>query len=98
MRIAIDAMGGDNAPDEIITGAIESIDKLEKDDELILVGPLELVESKLAQYRFPHGMISVVDAPDIIGMDEPPIDSLRKKPRSSIGVMVSFFGSCGSSP
>ena len=38
MRIAIDAMGGDNAPDEIIAGVLESISSLDKDDELILVG------------------------------------------------------------
>jgi len=38
MRIAIDAMGGDNAPDEIITGVLESVEQLDKDDELILVG------------------------------------------------------------
>jgi glycerol-3-phosphate acyltransferase PlsX len=88
MRIAIDAMGGDNAPDEIIAGAIESIDKLEAGDELILVGPAELIASKLRDFKAPAGAISVVDAPDVIGMDEPPIDSLRKKPRSSIGVVA----------
>ncbi len=88
MRIAIDAMGGDNAPDEIIAGAIESIDKLEAGDELILVGPAELIESKLRRFKSSAGAISVVDAPDVIGMDEPPIDSLRKKPRSSIGVLA----------
>jgi len=81
-------MGGDNAPDEIIAGAIESIDKLESGDELILVGPAELIESRLRRYKASAGVLSVVDAPDVIGMDEPPIDSLRRKPRSSIGVLA----------
>ncbi len=45
MRIAIDAVGGDNAPDEIISGVLESIEQLDKDDELILVGPEDIVES-----------------------------------------------------
>ncbi len=39
MRIAIDAMGGDKAPKEIIAGALESIEKLSENDEIILVGP-----------------------------------------------------------
>ncbi len=88
MRIAIDAMGGDYAPDEIIAGALEAVPTLSKDDELILVGPQELVESKLAEMKYKQGPISVVDAPDVIAMDEVPIESLRKKPRSSISVMA----------
>ncbi|MFA5784521.1 MAG: phosphate acyltransferase PlsX [Phycisphaerae bacterium] len=87
MRIAIDAMGGDNAPDEIIAGAIESIEWLDPGDEIILVGPQQLIESKLKVPRKSPVTISVYDAPDVIGMDDPPIDSLRKKPRSSIGVI-----------
>jgi glycerol-3-phosphate acyltransferase PlsX len=43
MRIAVDAMGGDNAPDEIIAGALASIELLAEDDELILVGPEEKI-------------------------------------------------------
>ncbi len=86
MRIAIDAMGGDNAPDEIIAGAIESIDALGEEDEIILVGPQDVIESKLPRKR--PSQIKIVDAPDIIGMDESPIESLRKKPKSSIGVLA----------
>lgn len=88
MRIAIDAMGGDYAPDEIIAGAVEAVGKLDRDDELILVGPQQVVESKLAALGFKKGPLSVVDAPDVIGMDEPPVDSLRSKPKSSIAVMA----------
>ena len=88
MRIAIDAMGGDHAPDEIITGALEAIPQLDKDDEVVLVGPQELIESKLADLKYKKGRVSVVDAPDVVAMDEAPIDSLRKKPKSSIAVMA----------
>lgn len=88
MRIAIDAMGGDNAPDEIIAGVIESIEWLEPGDEIILVGPQQLIESKLKVPRKSPVTLSVYDAPDVIGMDDPPIDSLRKKPRSSISVIA----------
>lgn len=88
MRIAIDAMGGDNAPDEIISGALESIELLDKDDELILVGPADIIESKLPSKKSRREQIVIVDAPEIIGMDDPPIESVRKKHKSSINVMA----------
>lgn len=85
MRIAIDAMGGDNAPDEIIAGALESVDLLEPDDELILVGQKEIIQPQL---RSAKDKITIVDAPEVITMDDPPIESLRKKRKSSIAVMA----------
>ncbi len=88
MRIAIDAMGGDNAPDEIIAGALESIELLSEDDELILVGVKERIEAQLPSVGSREGALSVVDAPEVIGMDEVPIESLRKKRRSSINIMA----------
>jgi len=88
MRIAIDAMGGDNAPDEIIAGALESVEQLDKDDELILVGPEEIIEAQLPSLKSRKGAISVVHAPDVIGMAEVPIETLRKKPKSSIAVLA----------
>jgi glycerol-3-phosphate acyltransferase PlsX len=88
MRIAIDAMGGDNAPDAIISGALESIELLGEDDELILVGPRDVIEPKLPSLRSREGALSVVDAPEVIDMDEPPIESVRKKRKSSIAVMA----------
>ncbi len=89
MRIAVDAMGGDNAPDEIISGAMESISLLNEDDELILVGPEAVIKPRLSSLKSRNkGAISVVDAPEIIGMDEAPIESLRKKVKSSIAVMA----------
>jgi glycerol-3-phosphate acyltransferase PlsX len=88
MRIAIDAMGGDKAPDAIISGAIEALELLEEGDELILVGPSEVIEPKLPA-QLPHrAVLTVVHAPDVIGMDDSPIDSLRKKPRSSISILA----------
>ena len=88
MRIAIDAMGGDNAPDEIIAGALESIELLTEDDELILVGPEDVIEPQLPSSTSRRGTISVVHAPDVIAMDEVPIETLRKKPKSSIAVIA----------
>jgi glycerol-3-phosphate acyltransferase PlsX len=88
MRIALDAMGGDYAPDEIIAGALEVLPRLDKEDAILLVGPQELLETKLAAMTYDKERVSIVDAPDIIAMDEKPIDSLRKKPRSSISVLA----------
>jgi glycerol-3-phosphate acyltransferase PlsX len=86
MRIAIDAMGGDKAPKEIISGALESLDMLSRDDEIILVGPEDQIRLLLPSKI--NGKISIVHAPDIIGMAEPPVDSLRKKPKSSIAILA----------
>jgi glycerol-3-phosphate acyltransferase PlsX len=88
MRIAIDAMGGDNAPDEIISGALESVESLDENDVLVLVGPRDVVEAQLPPSKSREGAISVVDAPEVIGMDEPPIESVRTKHKSSISVMA----------
>ena len=88
MRIAIDAMGGDNAPEEIVSGALESIELLSENDEVILVGPKEVIEPLVPSLRSREGTLSLVDAPDVIGMDEIPVESLRKKPKSSISVMT----------
>ena len=88
MRIAIDAMGGDNAPAEIIAGALQSIEQLAEDDELMLVGPEEQIGAQRASLEFGKGKIHVVHAPDIIAMDEVPIESLRRKPKSSIAVIA----------
>jgi len=88
MRIAVDAMGGDNAPDEIIAGALESIELLGENDELILVGPQDVVEPQMPQSKSGKAAISVVDAQEVVGMDEPPVESLRRKRKSSIAVMA----------
>jgi glycerol-3-phosphate acyltransferase PlsX len=88
MRIAIDAMGGDDAPDEIIAGVLESIELLAEDDELILVGPENEIEAHLPSKLPRKGKISIVHAPDIIAMDDVPIESLRRKPKSSIATIA----------
>jgi glycerol-3-phosphate acyltransferase PlsX len=88
MRIAIDAMGGDNAPNDIIAGVLESVELLDKDDELILVGPEDIIKAQLRSFKSKEGTVSVFHAPDIIGMDEVPIETLRKKPKSSIAVLA----------
>ncbi|MHC4170615.1 MAG: phosphate acyltransferase PlsX [Planctomycetota bacterium] len=88
MRIALDAMGGDDAPEQIVAGALESIDSLAEDDELILVGHEDEVEAHLPPAGSRKAAIRVVHSPDVIAMDAVPIESLRKKPKSSIAVLA----------
>ncbi len=61
---------------------------LDKNDEVILVGLQDIIEARLSSFEHRHDRISVVHAPDVIGMDETPIESLRRKPKSSIGVFA----------
>jgi glycerol-3-phosphate acyltransferase PlsX len=88
MRIAIDAMGGDHAPEEIIKGVLEASKLLDADDELVLIGVQERIERQLASDGAGTNSIRIVHAPEIIGMDEAPVEALRKKRKSSIAVMV----------
>ncbi|MFC1764213.1 phosphate acyltransferase PlsX, partial [Planctomycetota bacterium] len=88
MRIAIDAMGGDNAPDAIVAGALEAVEQLEADDEVLLIGPEREIAPLVPSQRKYRDRVRLIDAPDVIAMDEPPVESLRKKPKSSIGVLA----------
>jgi len=88
MRIAVDAMGGDHAPEEIIKGVLEASKLLDADDELMLIGVQERIERQLASDGAGTNSIRIVHAPEIIGMDEAPVEALRKKRKSSIAVMV----------
>ena len=84
VRIAIDAMGGDYAPGEIVKGAVAAA---EKDDiEVILVGPINTVEAELAKYDISRLPIRCVNADDFIKEEEHPALAVRRKPNSSIAV------------
>ena len=85
MRIAVDAMGGDHAPREIVRGAVDYATS--STDEVILVGDSVRIEQELAGYGKGHpSNLTIVDAPDVIGMGDHPATALRTKPRASIVV------------
>ena len=86
MRIAIDAMGGDHAPEEIIKGVLEASKILGKEDELILVGDESIIKSYLSKLNATESPIQIVHAPEVIGMSEKPVESIRKKRKSSINI------------
>ena len=84
-RVAVDAMGGDNAPDEIVKGVVEAVG-LREDIKVFLVGKEELVKEKLKAYSYKEDQIEIVDAQEVIEMAEPPVAAIRKKKDSSIVV------------
>jgi phosphate acyltransferase len=85
MRIAVDAMGGDHAPREIVRGAIDYASKTT--DEVILVGDVPRIEREIAEYGQPRSLrLTIVEAPEVIEMGEHPAQALRQKKRASIVV------------
>jgi len=84
VRIAVDAMGGDYAPHEAVLGAVEAAK--EWSVPVILVGREEELKRELASLEYPSDLISIVNAEETIGMNEPPATAVRKKRNSSIVV------------
>lgn len=85
IKIAVDAMGGDYAPGEMVKGAIEALKK--KDQvEVILVGQKDKIEKELADATYPADRLSIVHASEVIETGEPPVNAVRKKKDSSIVV------------
>lgn len=84
-KIAVDAMGGDNAPAEVVKGAVDAC-LARNDVKLFLLGKEEAVREELKKYSYPKEQIEVVDAPEVIEMAEPPVLAIRKKKQSSIVV------------
>ncbi|MBI5078543.1 phosphate acyltransferase PlsX [Candidatus Saganbacteria bacterium] len=87
MRIAVDAMGGDFAPAEIIKGAVAA--SLEFPLHIKLVGEKQKIERELSLYR-KKGDLSIVHAPTVISNDESPVSAVKQKKDSSINVAVSL--------
>ncbi|WP_026889194.1 phosphate acyltransferase PlsX [Clostridium beijerinckii] len=83
MKIAIDGMGGDNAPVAVIDGVIQAL-KAYDDIQLYITGPEEVLNLELAKYTYPKEKVIVVDAKEVISPNEHPVMALRKKKDSSI--------------
>lgn len=84
-RIAIDAMGGDHAPAEIVAGAIRAQAELGVD--ILLVGCPQAIKASIKQHT-DSCPIEIVTAEDVIGMHEEPLVSLKRKPKASINVAM----------
>ena len=89
MRIAVDAMGGDHAPREIVRGAIDYA--ASSPDEILLVGDVPRIEREITEYGKPRPpRLRLVDAPEVIGMGEHPAQALRQKRGASIVVATNL--------
>ena len=94
MRIAVDAMGGDFAPKEIVRGAVEAAKKY--DCEIVLVGDEEQIRAELHGEDPAALRISIMHASEVIGMNEHPAEAVRSKKDSSVVVATRLVkdGSC----
>src|SRR5690349_17632410 len=86
--IAVDAMGGDYAPRHVVDGALAAARHL--DLGVLLVGPTATIERELARHAagdgIADGRVSIVEAGEVVAMDESPAAALRRKPHASIRV------------
>jgi len=83
VKVAVDAMGGDNAPVEIVKGAVEAVNE-NKDIKVFLTGKEDVVRAELAKYQFSAEQIEVVNTTEVIETAEPPVMAIRKKKDSSL--------------
>ena len=85
IKVAVDAMGGDNAPGEIVKGAVDAVN-VRKDIQVLLVGKQDMVKEELKKYTYPKDQIGVVHAEEVIETAEPPVNAIRSKKDSSLVV------------
>lgn len=85
IKIAVDAMGGDLAPVEMVAGAIEAV-QAKPGIQVLLVGQETVVNAELSKYTYNKEQIQVVNATEVITTEEPPVNAIRKKKDSSIVV------------
>ena len=86
MKIAVDAMGGDLAPQAIVEGVIQASSELPSEARIVLIGRENVIWDIFNQHKFTPGNVDVVHAEDVIEMGEHPTKALSQKPNSSIGV------------
>lgn len=83
VNVAVDAMGGDNAPAEVVKGAVEAVNE-DKRVKVFLVGRQEQVQAELAKYTYDPAQIEVIHAEEVIETAEPPVMAVRRKKESSL--------------
>ena len=92
MRIAVDVMGGDHAPDAIVRGCLEALNDISSDDELILVGDESVVREIMDERGVDTDAVTIIHTSEVIEMHESPVEAVRNKPDSSI-VKLARLGS-----
>ena len=82
MRVLLDGMGGDYAPEEIVKGAVRAA--AETSETIVIIGPEEAIHEQLKACRWKGSNIEVVDATEVITNEEHPAMAVRKKKDSTI--------------
>lgn len=88
MKIAVDAMGGDNAPFATVEGSIEAVK--EYDVDIILVGKKDVIEKELIKHNYTGSKIQVVNADEVITNDDKPVKAIKQKQNSSMVVAMNM--------
>ncbi len=89
VRVAVDAMGGDNSPVEIVKGAVDAVNEC-PEITVHLVGQEKILNTELSKYSYDKNRMIVVNATEVITNDEPPVTAIRKKKDSSIVVALNL--------
>ncbi|MEI6474434.1 MAG: phosphate acyltransferase PlsX [Planctomycetota bacterium] len=88
MRIGVDVMGGDNAPDQILKGCVQALPTLLHSDRLVLFGDEAVIRDALEERGFLNDeRVEIIATTEVIGMDESPVEAMKAKKNSSIVVM-----------
>lgn len=82
MKFAVDGMGGDNSPSEIVKGSV--LASKEYGVEIVITGPEDLINKELAKYTYDKNMVSVLNASEVITLEESPVMGIRRKKDSSL--------------
>ena len=85
IRIALDVMGGDNAPEANLQGALDALSKSER-ISVLLVGRKDVAEAWLKDKEYDKERLQIIDAPEVIETGEPPVTAVQKKKNSSMVV------------
>jgi len=93
VRIGIDAMGGDNAPDVIIEGALHSLTEIESDSRIVLFGDKVVIDSALASRKIPGDTFDIIHSSEVITMQDHAAKAWNRKPESSIRVGFDYLKS-----
>ena len=85
VKVVVDAMGGDHAPQSTVKGTVDALNK-SQEISVFLVGQEDVIKKELEQYTYPKERLTIVPASEVIEMAEPPVMAIRKKKDSSIVV------------
>lgn len=89
VKVAVDGMGGDNSPSEIVKGTVLALEEC-SELKVYLTGPTEVLKNELSKYTYDAGRLDIVEAPEVIECSEAPVLAIRRKKESSIvkGLMM----------